>query len=76
MLKGLRITFSLIALSIAIYYFISDNRNVMPYMFISLGLMFFTMGIDEVKEQRKGVGVACFLVGAATLLVSFPEIFR
>ena len=37
MLKGVRITFSLIALSIAIYSFITGNRGIMPYMFIFLG---------------------------------------
>ena len=51
MLKGVRITFSLIALSIAIYSFISGNRDIMPYMFISLGLMAFTMGLEETKNR-------------------------
>lgn len=37
MLKGLRITLSLIALSIAIYSFFTGNREIMLYMFIFLG---------------------------------------
>ncbi len=50
MLKGVRITFSLIALSIAIYSFISGNRDIMPYMFIFLGAMAFTIGVEEIKN--------------------------
>ncbi|EOP64081.1 hypothetical protein IIQ_03678 [Bacillus cereus VD118] len=50
MLKGFRITFSLIALSIAIYSFISGNRDIMPYMFILLGLMAFTICLEEIKN--------------------------
>lgn len=74
MLKGLWITFSLIALSIAIYSFISDNRNIMPYMFIFLGLMAFTIGLEEIKKYRKTSGTLAFIAGA--LLLGFSEIFR
>ena len=50
MLKGLRITLSLIALSIAAYSVISNNRELMPYMFIFLGLIAFTIGLEEIKR--------------------------
>ncbi|MFP3413663.1 YczI family protein [Bacillus sp. SIMBA_074] len=76
MLKGVRITFSLIALSIAIYSFISDNRDSMPYMFIFLGLMAFTIGLEEIKKDRKSSGTLAFMASAAALLLGFSEIFR
>ncbi|WP_002145231.1 YczI family protein [Bacillus cereus] len=76
MLKGFRITFSLITLSIAIYSFISSNRDVMPYMFIFLGLMAFTIGIEEIKKDRKSSGTFAFIAGAGALFLSFSEIFR
>ncbi|MDM5195827.1 YczI family protein [Bacillus hominis] len=76
MLKGLRITFSLIALSIAIYSFSSDNRNIMPYMFLPLGLMAFTIGLEEIKKDRKSSGILAFIAGAGALFLSFSEIFR
>jgi hypothetical protein len=76
MLKGFRITFSLIALSIAIYSFISSNRDVMPYMFIFLGLMAFTIGIEEIKKDRKSSGTFAFIAGAGALFLSSSEIFR
>lgn len=53
MLKGVRITFSLIALSIAIYGFITGNRGIIPYMFIFLGGMAFIVSIEEMMEHKK-----------------------
>ncbi|OQR53985.1 YczI family protein [Bacillus sp. CDB3] len=64
------------ALSIAIYSFISSNRDVMPYMFIFLGLMVFTIGIEEIKKDRKSSGTFAFIAGAGALFLSFSEIFR
>ncbi|MDG2642937.1 YczI family protein, partial [Vibrio parahaemolyticus] len=64
MLKGLRITLSLIALSIAAYSFISNNRELMPYLFIFLGLMAFTIGLGEIKQDRKSSGILAFLAGS------------
>lgn len=52
MLKGVRITFALITLSIATYSFISGNRDIMPYMFIFLGAMAFTIGLEEIKNRN------------------------
>ncbi|MBY7122787.1 hypothetical protein COJ27_11310 [Bacillus cereus] len=76
MLKGARITFALIALSIAIYGFISDNRDIMPYMFISLGLMAFTVALGEIKKHRQSSSILAFIAGAGALFLSFSELFR
>ncbi|MGG3673170.1 hypothetical protein CN507_23315 [Bacillus cereus] len=76
MLKGVRITFSLIALSIAIYSFISGNRDVMPYMFIFLGLMAFTIGLEEIKKHRQSSSILASMTGAGALLIGFSELFR
>ncbi|MGR9633020.1 YczI family protein [Bacillus cereus] len=76
MLKGLRITLSLLALSIAAYSFISNNRELMPYMFIFLGLMAFTIGLGEIKQDRKSSGIFAFIAGAGALFLSFSELFR
>lgn len=76
MLKGFRITFSLIALSIAAYSFISGNRDILPYLFIFLGLMAFTIGIEEIKKNRNSSGTLAFLAGAGALFLSSSELFR
>ena len=75
MLKGLRITLSLIALSIAAYSVISNNRELMPYMFIFLGLIAFTIGLEEIKD-RKSSGIFAFIAGAGALFLSLSELFR
>ncbi|MGE7883135.1 DUF3953 domain-containing protein [Bacillus sp. NPDC094077] len=76
MLKGFRITFSLIALSIAIYSFFTGNREIMPYMFIFLGVMAVTISIEEVLKQQKGSSALALLAGAAALFLGVTEIFR
>ncbi|HGA0512620.1 TPA: YczI family protein [Bacillus pacificus] len=76
MLKGLRITLSLIALSITAYSFISSNKELMPYLFIFLGLMAFTIGLEEIKKDRKSSGIFAFIAGAGALFLSLSELFR
>ncbi|MEN1937504.1 DUF3953 domain-containing protein [Paenibacillus sp. 102] len=76
MLKFVRITFSLIALALSIYGFITDNRGILLYMFIALGFMSFTMSIEELREQKKVSGTLCFLVGAAVLFIAISEFLR
>ncbi|AYF08782.1 MULTISPECIES: YczI family protein [Bacillus] len=76
MLKGLQITFALIALSISIYGFISGNREIMPYMLFFLGLMAFTVALGEINQDRKSSGILAFMAGAGALFLSFSELFR
>ncbi|HDR7564471.1 MULTISPECIES: DUF3953 domain-containing protein [Bacillus] len=76
MLKGLRITLSLISLSIAIYSFFTGNREIMPYMFIFLGGMAFIISIEEILKQQKSGSILALLAGAVALFLGFSEIFR
>ncbi|MGD6890527.1 YczI family protein [Bacillus mobilis] len=77
MLKGTRITFALIALCIAIYGFISGNRDIiMPYMFIFLGAMAFTIGVEEIKKQQQSSATLAFIAGTGALLLGFSDILR
>lgn len=75
MLKGGRITLSLIALSIAIYGFFTGNREIIPYMFIFLGGMALTISLEEILKQQTGGSVLALLAGAAVLFIGFTEIF-
>ncbi|WP_459503556.1 YczI family protein [Bacillus sp. C1] len=45
-------------------------------MFIALGLMIFTMSIEELREQKKASGTICFLIGAAVLFIAVSEFLR
>ncbi|EJS73231.1 MULTISPECIES: YczI family protein [Bacillus] len=76
MLKGIQITFSLIALCIAIYGFFTGNREIMPYMFIFLGAMAFTIGLEEIKKQKQSSSILTFMAGAGALFLGFSELFR
>ncbi len=76
MLKGLQITFALIALCIVIYGYFNGNREMTPYMFIFLGLMAFTIGLGEIKQDRKSSSIFAFIAGAGALFLSFSELFR
>lgn len=76
MLKGVRITLSLIALCIAIYSFFTNNREIMPYMFIFLGMMAFVISIEEILKQQKGGSILALLAGSGALFLGFSEIFR
>lgn len=60
MLKFVRITFALIALALSIYGFITDNRGILLYMFIVLGLMSFTMSIEELRRTKESKWNALF----------------
>ena len=76
MLKGLQITFALIALCIVIYGYFTGNREIMPYMFFFLGLMAFTVAIGEIKQDRKSSGILAFMAGSGALFLSLSELFR
>lgn len=75
MLKGIRITVLLIAFSIAIYGFFNGSREIIPYMFISLGGMALTISLEEILKRQTGGSVLALLAGAAVLFIGFTEIF-
>ncbi|PFF78295.1 hypothetical protein CN341_12215 [Bacillus cereus] len=75
MLKGVRITLSLIALSIAIYGFFTGSREIMPYMFIFLEGMALTISLEEILKRQTGGSLLALLAGAAALFIGFTEIF-
>lgn len=75
MLKIVRITFVLIALTLSIYSFITDNRGIMLYMFIALGLVSFTMSIEELREQKKASETFYLLAETLTLFLATFDLF-
>ncbi|PFD96801.1 DUF3953 domain-containing protein [Bacillus cereus] len=75
MLKTVRVTFAFIALALSIYSFITDNRGILLYMFIALGLVSFTMSIDELREQKKASGTFYLLAETLTLFLATFDLF-
>ncbi|WP_429720204.1 DUF3953 domain-containing protein [Bacillus rhizoplanae] len=63
MLKILSITFSIITLFLAAFGLFTDNIPfILPYMFISLGLIFFVSSIAEFQKSKHLLGFFCFLL--------------
>lgn len=54
----------------------TSNREIMPYMFISLGVMALTISLEEILKRQTGGSVLALLAGAAALFIGFTEIFR
>ncbi|WP_440604495.1 DUF3953 domain-containing protein [Bacillus sp. GB_SG_008] len=75
MLKILSITFSIITLFLAAFGLFTDNIPfILPYMFISLGLIFFVSSIAEFQKKQTSAGIFLFLTGALALYVSISDL--
>ncbi len=70
MIKILRIVLPIIVLVLAGYSLISGNHETMPYMMFFMGALFFVMGIVEIKESRKTMGIISIIVSIFILYVS------
>ncbi|HDR7793984.1 TPA: DUF3953 domain-containing protein [Bacillus luti] len=70
MLKGLLLLYHS---NLWIFY---GNREMMPYMFIFLGVMVFIISIEEMMEHKKVGSTLAFLIGAAVIYICVSEIFR
>lgn len=71
MLKILRGIFSLIVIVFAGYGLITRNFDMMAYMMLFMGAMFLIMGVDEIKENRKTMGIFSILTSGFVFYVSF-----
>ncbi|MFC4023028.1 YczI family protein [Oceanobacillus longus] len=70
MLKILRIVLPIIVFVLAGYSLLSGNHEVMPYMMFFMGAMLLVMGIAEIKDARKKMGVICINVSIFVFYVS------
>ena len=74
MLKGVRITFSLIALCIAIYSFISEQRQyAVPVYFLRGDGPHYRYRRNKKTEN---LATFAFLAGAGALFLSLSELLR
>ncbi|ENQ3107133.1 DUF3953 domain-containing protein [Bacillus cereus] len=69
MLTGLRIFFGLLAAAISIYSLSTNSVSLMPYIQLSLALMFIIIGISERKAGRKDMGMTSFFVSGFLFFV-------
>ena len=62
LLKILRVVLSITVFTLAGYGSISGNHELIPYMLFFMGAMFLVIGISEIKEMRKRMGIFSILV--------------
>ncbi len=72
MLKILRALLSIIVIVLGSYSLITQNFEVMPYMFFILGMMFLITGGVELKAKRKTSAIISIL---ATPFMFFVAIY-
>ncbi len=74
MLTILRIVFSIITLVLAGYGLVTNNTEYQAYLELSLGLLMLIMGIDEIKQGRKGWGYFFLLLFALISILSIQRL--
>ncbi len=62
LLKILRLVLSITVLTLAGYSLISGKHELISYMMFFMGAMFLVIGIAEIKEMRKRIGIFNILV--------------
>ncbi|MDK8643942.1 YczI family protein [Niallia taxi] len=77
MLKRSRVVFGIMAAILAVYGLLTDSMEIMPFMYLLLGLMFLVMGISEYKEKRKlsaylFLFVAGFNLFGSVIAIKYP----
>ncbi|GAB4074791.1 hypothetical protein GCM10028778_22940 [Barrientosiimonas marina] len=70
MLKALRVISPIIVVVLAGYALITGNYIVMPYMMLFMGITFLVMGIAQIKEEGKLIGIFSIIVSIFVFYVS------
>jgi zinc transporter ZupT len=70
LLKVLRIVLAVIAMVLAGYSLKSSNYEVMPYMMFFMGAMILVIGIEEIQEARRAMGIFSIIVSVFVFYVS------
>ncbi|WP_020061410.1 DUF3953 domain-containing protein [Bacillus sp. 123MFChir2] len=76
MLTGLRIFFGILTIAISTYSLSTKDVTLMPYMQLSLALMFIFIGISEKKAERKDMGILSFGVSGFLFFVVILHFLR
>lgn len=75
LLKVLRVVLPIIVIILAGYSLKSGNYGVMPYMMFFMGAMFLVMGIAEIKEARRKIGIFSIIASIFIFYVSLEGLF-
>ncbi|MFD1926498.1 YczI family protein [Sporosarcina siberiensis] len=70
MLKILRIVLVIIGFVLGGYILISSNYEGLPYMMFVIGTMLLVIGIAEIKQNRKKMGIVSIIGSLFVFYVS------
>ncbi|MUK90135.1 DUF3953 domain-containing protein [Ornithinibacillus sp. L9] len=70
-MKLLKISLSIIVVILGLYVLISGNYSLLPLNLLSLSLLLFVSGVEELTKKRRGVAYTYFLVSGFNIVVSF-----
>lgn len=74
MLKALTVILPIIVIVLAGYALMSGNDIIMPYMMLLVSVMLLVMGIDEIKKERKQIGIFSIIISVVVFFVSVQDI--
>lgn len=74
MLKALTVVLPIIVIVLAGYALMSGNDIIMPYMMLLVSVMLLVMGIDEIKKERKQIGIFSIIISVVVFFVSVQDI--
>lgn len=74
MLKALTVVLPIIVIVLAGYALMSGNDIIMSYMMLLVSVMLLVMGIDEIKKERKQIGIFSIIISVVVFFVSVQDI--
>jgi len=69
-MKRIRIVLAIIGFVLGGYILISSNYEVLPYMMFFIGAMLLDLGIAEIKQNRKNMGIVSIIGSLFVFYVS------
>ncbi|VXC30495.1 conserved membrane hypothetical protein [Bacillus sp. 349Y] len=76
MLKILRFLFAIITISFALYGMLADDFTYVPLMLLFMGGMILIMGIEEYKNNKKGLASLLVAVSLFIFYTSFETMLH
>ncbi|WP_369902096.1 YczI family protein [Bacillus manliponensis] len=63
MWKILKITLAIATLLLVTFSFFTDDNSLLPLIQMLIGIMLIVVGVDQIKNERKAMGIICIGVG-------------
>ncbi|WP_456273324.1 YczI family protein [Bacillus sp. AK031] len=74
-LKVLKTILAILVISLSAYSLIKDNYELLPYTLFLMGIMLLVMGLTEIQDERKVIGIFSLLSSGFALFVSIYILF-